>query len=189
MNNSTSTIHTYYSSSPSYKIESRKNNRGIEFKYIEGNPLLTYMVIPLGLIFLSLLDDVSFWAIVIFLGIIVITVFWDYTLKNIVLIFDTKENQFYRFNKKNKEKSDVTSFTRITAIQILHYIHTTTHSDDDDDGFNDSYETHDDAYELNLVLENSRINIEANSDYKSIQKHARRVARLLDVAIVEVEKE
>ncbi len=189
MKNSTSTVHTFYSNSPSYKVENRKNKNGIEFNYIERNPILIYMVIPLGIIFLLLLDDVSFLAIAIFLGIIVSVVLFQNILQNEMLVFDTHRNIFYRLNKKSKKKSDLISFSKINSIQILHFIHTTTHSDTDDDGFDDSYETHTDAYELNLVLENKRINIEANSDYKEIQKNARRVSKLINVPIVEVKKD
>ena len=185
MKNTTSTMHSFYSSSPSYKVERRKNNRGIEFNYIESNPILLYMVIPLGIIFLLLLDDVSFWAIIIFLGVIAGVVFLQTIKNNESFVFDTQRNIFYRFNKKSKEKSDVTSFSKINAIQILHFIHTTTHTDSDDDGFDDSYTTETEAYEINLVLDNRRINIEANSDYKEIQKNARKISRLINVPIVE----
>ena len=186
MKNNTSTVHSFYSDAPSYKVETRKNNKGIEFSYDEKNPILIYMVIPLAIIFLLLLDDVSFGAIAIFLGVIVSIVLFQSTLDDEMLVFDTQRNIFYRLNKKSKKKSDLTSFSKINAIQILHFIHTTTHTDTDDDGFDDSYETHTDAYELNLVLENKRINVEANSDYKEIRKNARRVSRLLNVPIVEV---
>ncbi len=188
MKNNTSTVHSFYSDAPSYKVETRKNNKGIEFNYDEKNPILIYTIIPLGIIFLLLLDDVSFLAIAIFLGVIVSVVFFHSILKNEMLVFDTQRNMFYRFNKKSKKKSDLTSFSKINAIQILHFVHTTTHTDTDDDGFDNSYKTYTDAYELNLVLENKRINVEANSDYKEIQKNARKISKLLNVPIVEVKQ-
>jgi len=186
MQNNTQPIHTFYSSSASYKVEKIKHNRGIKFHYIQKNSLLVYMVIPLGILFISLLDDVSFWAIFIFLGVIISIVFFKSMIGNEILTFDTQRKVFYKLHKKTKKKSDLITFSRIEAIQLLHYVETTTHTDNDDDGFDDSYETYDDAYELNLVLENRRISIEANSDYEAIKKNARKVSNLLNVPIVEV---
>ena len=45
--------------------------------------------------------------------------------------------------------------------------------------------TYIDAYELNLVLRNRRVNIVAHSDYKSMKKDARKLARLLNVSVEE----
>jgi len=186
MQNNTRQVHTFYSNTASYKVEKRKNNRGIEFHYIQRNSLLIYMVIPLSILFISLLDDVSLWAIVIFLGVIFSILFFYSSIGNEILTFDTQRKVFYKLHKKTKKKSDITSLSKIKAIQILHYVHISTHTDTDDDGFDDSYETYDDAYELNLVLENRRISIEANSDYKAIKKNAQTISKLIDVPIVEV---
>ena len=101
-------------------------------------------------------------------------------LANEVPIFDTQKNTFYKLNKKTKEKSDLTSFSQISAIQILNYVNTHRRFG--------TPTTYTNAYELNLVLEDKRVNIEANSDYKEIQKNARRISRLINVPIVEVKK-
>ena len=88
MKNNTSTIHTFYSNSPSYKVESRKNNKGIAFNPIKTNPIIMYMIIPLVIMFLLLLEDVSPWAILIFLGVISAVVFFQSMLENAAFIFD-----------------------------------------------------------------------------------------------------
>ena len=180
----TTPIHSTYSSTPSYILEPIENNGGLQFVYKQGNStIFIYVVLVATILFVSLLDDVSPWAIAVIIaigmGIYAISSYF----KNQMFIFSTQENKFYKFNKKSQERSEEIAFSTIEAIQLLYYIEESSNSNDEDDVDRYSYI---DAYELNLVLKNRRVNIVAHSDYKSMKKDADRLAHLLNVSVEEV---
>jgi len=180
MQNNIRQVHTFYSNRASYKVEKRKNNRGIEFHYLTGMDKLIFIIFPLSMLSFAVYnDEIPYWVIFLALGFILFISSFFNKLKNTILVFDTQKEAFYKLDKKTKKKSDVISFSKIEAIQLLHFIYVS--SDDDNT-------TYTDAYELNLVLTNSRFNIEANSNYKEIQKNSRTISKLIGVPIVEVKK-
>ena len=171
-----STIHTFYSTTPTYKLDNLQKNQGLQFTYKSDMPSLSIIsILVIGVIFISLLDKLSTMAIVIAIPIFIGVYFMGESLKNQIMIFDNRENIFYKFNKNSKQKSEELPFSKIDSIQILHYKELSESSESS---------TSTDAYELNLVSKNKRVNIIAHSDHKAIQKDARRLARLLKVSIV-----
>ena len=176
MKNSTDTspVHTYYSSYPIYTLKNIPSNRGLQFVY--KNPKRDMLWIGLlfvaSVLFISFLDEASPMAVIILLSILGGTYFIMKMFQNQMLIFDSKKKLFYRFNKATKEKSDETDLSKIDAIQILHYQEQSTDQDYNSD-----------AYELNLVLKNKRINVITHSDHDAIKEDAQRLGRLLNVPI------
>ena len=179
----TTPIHDLYSGNPVYQLKPIKNRSGFQFVYKKENiTTLAYLILAASALFIGLSDDGSIWAIVI-IGVIALGIhFIMGQFKNQILIFDTKKSEFYKLNKKSQERSEEIAFSTIEAIQILHYIEESSNSNDDD-GI-DTY-TYINAYELNLVLPHKRVNLVAHSNYKHIKKDARKLARLLDIEIIE----
>ena len=178
MQNNTRQVHTFYSNTASYKVEKRKNNRGIEFHYLTGMDKLIFIIFPLSMLSFAVYnDEIPYWVIFLALGFIFFISSFFNKLKNTILVFDTQKEAFYKLDKKTKKKSDFISFSKIEAIQLLHFEYISS---------NDDYTTYNDAYELNLVLANRRVNIEANSDYTAIKKNTQKISKLIGVPIVEV---
>jgi len=171
-----STIHTYYSNNPVYKLTHIPKNRGLQFVYNESKTDTIWMalIFVISIVFISVLDEVPPMAILILVAVLGGFYFITKMFKNQMLIFDTQEKLFYKFNKKSKETSDKVPFSQINSIQILHY---------KEQSSNEDFDTYRDAYELNLVLKNRRVNVITHSDYKSIQKDAQRLGKLLNVQI------
>ena len=171
-----STIHTYYSNNPVYTLKNIPNNRGLQFVYNETKTDTIWMalIFVVSVVVLSFLDEVPPMAILILVAVLSGFYFITKIFRNQMFIFDTQENIFYKFNKKSKETSDKVPFSQISSIQILHY---------KEESSNEDFDTYRDAYELNLVLKNRRVNVITHSDYKSIQKDAQRLGKLLNVQI------
>ena len=162
--------------SSSYIIEPIKNGKGLQFIYKSSSNILMITLIPLTILFVFLLDAPSPLAIGILFFVVISTFYITKLLEDQILMFDTEKNAFYILSKKTKEITEFTPFSKIDSIQVLEY---EEYSRDEDD-----YTTYSTTYELNLLGRNRKIHIESNSNYKDIQKNARRLARVMDKPIL-----
>jgi hypothetical protein len=170
----TSPIHSLYSGDAVYQLKPIPNNSGAQYIYKkEYRTMLIHLILAASALFVGLSDDTPIWAIGI-IGVIAAGLsFITAQFKNQVLIFNTNKNEFYKLNKKSQERSENIPFKNIEALQLLHYTEVSS----------DNYNR--DAYELNLILKNRRVNLVAHSDYKRIKKDAKELSHLLGVPIKE----